>query len=80
MDEEPEIGMRPEGGGIGPVNREKGGGPYRVVLAEGGIDHTSEPTLQDLTRATRRRLRDGLRGARSHLDLPIHRHDPLLVP
>ena len=34
MDEEPEIGMRPEGGGIGPVNREEGGGPYRVVLLE----------------------------------------------
>ena len=32
MDEEPEIGMRPEGGGIGPVNRAEGGGPYRVVL------------------------------------------------
>ncbi|HET7846398.1 MAG TPA: FAD-dependent monooxygenase, partial [Acidimicrobiia bacterium] len=32
MDDEPEIGMRPEGGGIGPVNRETGGGPYGVVL------------------------------------------------
>ena len=40
MDEEPEIGMRPEGGGIGPVNREEGGGPYRVVLArEAGRTH-----------------------------------------
>ena len=26
MDEEPEIGMRPEGGGIGPVDRAEGGG------------------------------------------------------
>ena len=34
MDEEPEIGVRPEGGGIGPVNREKGGGPFGVVLKE----------------------------------------------
>ena len=33
MAEEPEIGMRPEGGGIGPVNRAQGGGPYRVVLS-----------------------------------------------
>jgi 3-(3-hydroxy-phenyl)propionate hydroxylase len=48
MDEEPEIGMRPEGGGIGPVNREEGGGPYGVVLLEKHIEHTSEPTLQDL--------------------------------
>jgi 3-(3-hydroxy-phenyl)propionate hydroxylase len=48
MDEEPEIGMRPEGGGIGPVNREEGGGPYRVVLLEKDVEHTSEPTAQDL--------------------------------
>ena len=51
MDEEPEIGMRPEGGGIGPVNREEGGGPYRVVLLEKHVEHTSEPTLQDLREA-----------------------------
>jgi 3-(3-hydroxy-phenyl)propionate hydroxylase len=51
MDDEPEIGMRPEGGGIGPVEREKGGGPYRVVLVEKEIEHTSEPTLQDLSDA-----------------------------
>jgi 3-(3-hydroxy-phenyl)propionate hydroxylase len=51
MDEEPEIGMRPEGGGIGPVNREEGGGPYRVVLLERYVEHTSEPTLQGLREA-----------------------------
>ena len=51
MDEEPEIGMRPEGGGIGPVNREEGGGPYRVVLLEKHVEHASEPTLQDLSEA-----------------------------
>ena len=51
MDEEPEIGMRPEGGGIGPVNREEGGGPFRVVLLEKHIEHTSEPTMQDLSEA-----------------------------
>jgi 3-(3-hydroxy-phenyl)propionate hydroxylase len=48
MNEEPEIGMRPEGGGIGPVNREEGGNPYGVVLLEKEIEHTGEPTLQDL--------------------------------
>src|SRR3954447_8998297 len=31
-EEEPPIGLRPEGGGIGPVNREVGGPPYGVVL------------------------------------------------
>ncbi len=51
MDEEPEIGMRPEGGGIGPVNREKGGGPYGVVLLEKQIEHASEPTPEDLRKA-----------------------------
>ena len=29
MDQEPQIGMRPEGGSIGPVNREKGGPALR---------------------------------------------------
>jgi 3-(3-hydroxy-phenyl)propionate hydroxylase len=51
MDEEPEIGMRPEGGGIGPVNREEGGGPYGVVLLEKEIEHASEPTMEDLSEA-----------------------------
>ena len=51
MDEEPKIGMRPEGGGIGPVNREEGGGPFRVVLLEKLVEHTSEPTLRDLSEA-----------------------------
>jgi 2-polyprenyl-6-methoxyphenol hydroxylase-like FAD-dependent oxidoreductase len=51
MDEEPEIGMRREGGGIGPVNREGGGGPYRVVLTEKQVDPPGEPTLQDLSEA-----------------------------
>ena len=48
MAEEPEIGLRPEGGGIGPVNREVGGNPYGVVLLEKEIEHNGAPTLQDL--------------------------------
>jgi 3-(3-hydroxy-phenyl)propionate hydroxylase len=51
MEEEPEIGMRGEGGGIGPVNREQGGGPYGVVLAEQHIDDTRDPTMQDVSEA-----------------------------
>jgi 3-(3-hydroxy-phenyl)propionate hydroxylase len=51
MAEEPDIGVRPEGGGIGPVDREQGGGPYGVVLRELRTDHTAEPTLQDLREA-----------------------------
>jgi 2-polyprenyl-6-methoxyphenol hydroxylase-like FAD-dependent oxidoreductase len=49
--DEPELGMRPEGGGIGPVNRAEGGGPFGVVLKEQHVEHTSEPTLEDLREA-----------------------------
>jgi 3-(3-hydroxy-phenyl)propionate hydroxylase len=45
MVDDPQIGMRPEGGGIGPVNPADGGGPYRVVMLEEGVDHADEPTL-----------------------------------
>ena len=51
MDVDPEIGMRPEGGGIGPVNREEGGGPYGVVLLEVDVEHASRPTLRYLREA-----------------------------
>jgi 3-(3-hydroxy-phenyl)propionate hydroxylase len=51
MDEEPEIGLRPEGGGIGPVDRVKGGGPFGVVLKEQQVEHAGEPTLPDLREA-----------------------------
>jgi 3-(3-hydroxy-phenyl)propionate hydroxylase len=48
MDDEPQVGMRPEGGGIGPVDFEKGGNPYRVVLKEQQVESPREPTLEDL--------------------------------
>jgi 3-(3-hydroxy-phenyl)propionate hydroxylase len=51
MREEPEIGVRPEGGGIGPVDRVNGGGPFGVVLREPDVEHTEEPTLDDLRAA-----------------------------
>src|SRR5438128_10254739 len=44
MDKEPEIGMRPEGGGIGPVNRLEGGGPYGAVLRQRHVEHTGDPS------------------------------------
>ncbi|MCA9697336.1 MAG: FAD-dependent monooxygenase, partial [Myxococcales bacterium] len=53
--DDPQLGLRREGGGIGPVNRDGSGGPYRVVLTEhtlqhaGGPDeHAGEPGLEDL--------------------------------
>jgi len=51
MDDEPQIGMHREGGGIGPVNPSAGGGPYRVVLKEQPDEHAGEPTLNDLRAA-----------------------------
>lgn len=51
MDEEPEVGMRPEGGGIGPVNPTAGGGPYRVVLLEKHVEYAGEPTMEDVGEA-----------------------------
>lgn len=51
MEHEPEIGMRPEGGGIGPVIRATGGGPFRVVLTERQLEHTGNPTLPELSEA-----------------------------
>jgi 3-(3-hydroxy-phenyl)propionate hydroxylase len=48
MAEEPESGLRPEGGGIGPVDPSTPGGPYRMALTEREVEHEGEPTLDDL--------------------------------
>ncbi|HKE74713.1 MAG TPA: FAD-dependent monooxygenase [Acidimicrobiales bacterium] len=45
--DEPEVGMRPGGGGIGPV----GGNRYRLVLVEEWIEDRGEPTLEDVRAA-----------------------------
>jgi 3-(3-hydroxy-phenyl)propionate hydroxylase len=47
MVEKPEFGLR-RGGGIGPA---EGGDRIRVVLTERQVEHTSEPTLQDVSDA-----------------------------
>ncbi|HEY6635925.1 MAG TPA: FAD-dependent monooxygenase, partial [Acidimicrobiia bacterium] len=51
MEDEPQIGMRPEGGGLGPVNPAQGGGPYGVVLLEKQVEHAGEPTLEEVREA-----------------------------
>lgn len=48
MDEQPVLGMRPEGGGIGPVDPGSGAGPYRVVLPEQPVECEAAPTLEEL--------------------------------
>ncbi len=47
MVEKPEFGLRP-GGGIAPA---EGGDRIRVVLTESQVEHTGEPTLQDVSEA-----------------------------
>lgn len=50
--DEPVLGLRPEGGGIGPVDRVRGGSPYGVALREAELRSTTEPpTLDDLRQA-----------------------------
>lgn len=51
MTEAPKIGMRPEGGGIGPVPGGTSGGLYRVVLKESLVGLGTEPTLKELRAA-----------------------------
>ena len=50
----PQIGVRPEGGGIGPVDRQQDGGPYRVVLNEARRPRWRADTRRP-PRVTRRR-------------------------
>ena len=51
MAEAPEVGVRPEGGGIGPVDPTSGGGPYRLALKEERVGHDGDPTLDDVRAA-----------------------------
>jgi 3-(3-hydroxy-phenyl)propionate hydroxylase len=51
MTKKPPVGLRPEGGGIGPVDAQKSDTNYRVVLKEPRVDRTVDPTLEDLRAA-----------------------------
>lgn len=48
MGEEPVTGLRPEGGGIGPLDGDAGGATYRIVLPEPDAGRSGERTLDDL--------------------------------
>ena len=43
--------MGREGGGIGPVNRLEGGGPFGVVVRERHVEHTGDPSMDELREA-----------------------------
>jgi len=51
MEQEPPIGVRREGGGIGPVGHDDGRGPYRIVLPGPPDEHAAPPTLGDVSEA-----------------------------
>jgi len=55
MTDRPPIGMRPEGGGIGPVKPSEPDGPYGLVLLEPHVEYADEPTagyVSELLEAT----------------------------
>ena len=51
MAKAPPLGMRREGGGIGPVQPGSIEGPYGIVLKERHAEHDDEPALTDLSEA-----------------------------
>ncbi|HVV35849.1 MAG TPA: FAD-dependent monooxygenase [Acidimicrobiales bacterium] len=44
---DPEVGMRREGGGLGPANPGVDDGRYRFALKEDAVSHDGEPTFED---------------------------------
>jgi 2-polyprenyl-6-methoxyphenol hydroxylase-like FAD-dependent oxidoreductase len=51
MDEQPKVGIRPEGGGVGPSSRDDGAELFRVVLPERPPKLSDQPSVQDLSEA-----------------------------
>ncbi len=48
MDEEPEFGFRRDSAGTHAIGRRAEGEPIRLVLTERTVDHTGDPTMDDL--------------------------------
>ena len=87
MAEEPELGIRRDAIGIHALGRVeyeirdgevvyKDGGPVRVMVTERARRTHERAHPARSQRGAHRRLRDRLRDPQSHLDLPVHRHDP----
>jgi len=51
MDEEPEFGFRHDSVGTHAIGRREAGEPIRVVLTERLVEHTGDPTMDDLREA-----------------------------
>jgi 3-(3-hydroxy-phenyl)propionate hydroxylase len=48
MDEEPQFGFRHDTAGTHAIDRREAGEPIRLVLTERQVDHTGEPTMEEL--------------------------------
>ena len=51
MDEEPEFGFRRDSAGQHAIGRRQAGEPIRIVLTERSVEHTGEPSLDELREA-----------------------------
>jgi 3-(3-hydroxy-phenyl)propionate hydroxylase len=51
MDEEPELGFRRDSVGTHALGRREDGEPVRVVLTERHLDHTGDPSMDELREA-----------------------------
>src|SRR5205085_5482425 len=51
MDEEPELGFRRDSVGQHAIGRRQEGEPVRLVLTEPTVDHTGEPSMDELREA-----------------------------
>jgi 3-(3-hydroxy-phenyl)propionate hydroxylase len=51
MDEEPDFGFRHDGVGTHAIGRREEGGPIGLVLTERDVEHTGEPSIEELSAA-----------------------------
>src|SRR5207248_3097291 len=51
MDEEPEFGVRRDSAGTHAIGRREAGEPIRVVLTERHVEHTGDPSMDELREA-----------------------------
>jgi 3-(3-hydroxy-phenyl)propionate hydroxylase len=77
MDEEPEFGFRRDSAGTHAIGRREAGEPIRIVLTERHVEHTGDPTMDELREALVgvHGTDYGLRSANWICVIQVHRHD-----
>ena len=76
VSEEPPRGVRHDAAGVHALHRLEDGKTFRVIVTEQQLGPSTRADPGRAERGARRRLRHRLRRPQSHLDLPVHRHDP----